>query len=115
MVNLMSWTRDQLEISVEVLDHYQRDGLPHLVVDVREPWEHQICAVPGALLVPMGVLAETLAELPRDRPLALLCHHGVRSLNAAVWLRGQGFDQAVSVKGGIDAYAARIAPGLARY
>ena len=111
----MSWTRAQLEISVEDLDLYRREGAPHLVVDVREGWERQICALSESLHVPMGSLAEALTELPRDRPLTLLCHHGVRSLNAAVWLRGHGFEQACSVKGGIDAFAARIEPTMARY
>jgi rhodanese-related sulfurtransferase len=53
--------------------------------------------------------------LPRDRSLAVICHHGGRSAQATAWLRNQGFDLATNVAGGIDAWARNVDPTLSRY
>ncbi len=72
--------------------------------------------MPGALLMPMGdVPARAHAEIDPDARILAVCHHGVRSLHVANWLRGQGFEQAQSLAGGIDAYAARVDPSIPRY
>jgi rhodanese-related sulfurtransferase len=85
------------------------------VLDVREPWERQICRLDDSLDVPMAFLPAALGSLPEDRDLVVLCHHGVRSALAVRWLRGQGFDRAVNLEGGIDAWARRIEPDMRRY
>jgi rhodanese-related sulfurtransferase len=85
------------------------------VLDVREPWELEIASIDGAILIPLGQLTGRAAELPRDRPLAVMCHHGGRSAQATAWLRQQGFDRAMNVAGGIDAWARMIDPTLSRY
>ena len=97
-----------LQIDVEELARWQQEHAPHTVVDVREPWEVEICRIAGSIDVPLGELPERLDEVPRDRPVIMLCHHGVRSLKATLWLRNQGLDQAINLAGGIDAWARRI-------
>ena len=85
-------------------------------IDVREPWEFQTAHIAGSLLIPMGdVPARAHQELDPDQRLVILCHHGQRSLNTAVWLRNQGFEQAQSLRGGIDAWSAEVDPTVARY
>src|ERR1700757_2622416 len=80
-------------------------------IDVREPWEFAAARIPGSLLMPMGdVPARAHQELDPDERLIILCHHGQRSLNVAAWLRNHGFDQAQSLQGGIDAWAAAVDP-----
>ncbi|MDB5392661.1 MAG: thiosulfate sulfurtransferase [Rhodospirillales bacterium] len=88
---------------------------PPAVLDVREPWELEIASIEGALSIPLGELTGRATELPRDRPLAVMCHHGGRSAQATAWLRNQGFDRATNVAGGIDAWARTIDPTLSRY
>jgi rhodanese-related sulfurtransferase len=88
---------------------------PPVVLDVREPWELEIASIDGALAIPLGELTSRASELPRDRPLAVMCHHGGRSAQATAWLRNQGFDRASNVAGGIDAWARTIDPTLSRY
>jgi rhodanese-related sulfurtransferase len=61
------------------------------------------------------VPARAHQELDPDERYLVVCHHGVRSMNVAFWLRGQGFEQAQSVRGGIDAWAAEVDAGVARY
>ena len=84
------------------------------LVDVREPWEADICAIAGGQLVPMRSLPQRLQEIPAGKPVALYCHHGVRSLIAAQFLAQHGYD-ALSLAGGIARWTEEIEPNLARY
>ncbi len=92
-------------------------GEDFLLVDCREPDEFAIARIHGARLVPLGELAQRVAELAaeRERRIVVYCHHGGRSLRAARWLRGQGFPLAQSMAGGIDAWAVEVDRSLARY
>lgn len=86
------------------------------IVDVREPWEFITARVEDSVLMPMGeVAARAHQELDPDERLMILCHLGVRSMNVAVWLRNQGFEQVQSVRGGIDAWSREVDPKVARY
>ena len=86
------------------------------LIDVREPWEFATTSVAGSLLIPMGeVPARAHQELDPEEHLVVLCHHGIRSMNVTVWLRNQGFEQAQSIRGGIDAWSAEVDPAVARY
>lgn len=86
------------------------------LLDVREPWEFQTASIAGSLLMPMGdVPSRANQELDPDERLIVLCHHGMRSLNTTAWLRNQGFEQAQSLRGGIDAWSAEIDPTIPRY
>jgi rhodanese-related sulfurtransferase len=92
-----------------------RDGKARFI-DVREPWEFETASIAGSVLMPMGdVPARAHQELDPDERLVVLCHHGMRSMNVTVWLRNQGFEQAQSLRGGIDAWAAEVDPTLGRY
>ena len=85
-------------------------------VDVREPWEFEAAQIAGSVLMPMAeVPARAARELDPGERLVILCHHGHRSLHVAAWLRNQGFEQAQSLRGGIDAWAAQVDPTLGRY
>ncbi len=85
-------------------------------IDVREPWEFETARIAGSILIPMGdVPARVHQELDPDERLVVLCHHGMRSLNVTVWLRNQGFEQAQSLSGGIDAWSAEVDPAISRY
>ena len=86
------------------------------LIDVREPWEFETAHITGSVLMPMGdVPARAHQELDPDDHLVVLCHHGLRSMNVTVWLRNQGFEQAQSLRGGIDAWSAEVDPAVSRY
>ena len=85
-----------------------------LVVDVREPWEWEIAHIEGSRLLPLGELPARLSELGAADDIVTVCHKGKRSLQAQQLLHGAGF-RARSLAGGIDAWAAAIEPGMARY
>jgi len=97
----------------ELRDLLAREN-PPLLVDVREPVEANIAQIAGSLLIPMGSLPQRLQEIPKDRPVALYCHAGMRSAHAAEWLARQGYD-ALSLAGGIDRWAVEVEPAMRRY
>jgi rhodanese-related sulfurtransferase len=87
-----------------------------ILLDVREPWEHDAARIEGSILMPMGdVPGRAHQELDPEAHIVAICHHGVRSLNVAVWLRNQGFENAQSLRGGINAWSAEIDPTVPRY
>lgn len=88
---------------------------PPRVLDVREAWEVQVCALPGSQHIPMRDIPERLAEIDRDRDMVVLCHHGVRSLAVANFLAGHGYARIYNLDGGIDAWAKEVEPGMAKY
>lgn len=103
------------EMEVEELARRLAVGDPPFVLDVREPWEIEICALPGATAIPLGDLAQRLGELPDDREIVVVCHHGGRSARAVGFLRSRANLEAVNLRGGVDAWAERIDRAMARY
>jgi len=105
---------DDLEITpAEAKQRLERGGV--LLVDVREPWEFEICQIAGAKLIPMGTIPANLQALDTDDEVICYCHHGMRSLDVAVWLRGQGVERAKSLAGGIDRWSTEIDSSVPRY
>jgi rhodanese-related sulfurtransferase len=86
-----------------------------LFVDVREQWEYDTTHIDGSTLIPLGAIPGNLARLEREEQVVCFCHHGMRSLDAAVWLRSQGVEGARSMTGGIDRWSTEVDPGVARY
>lgn len=104
-----------LEISPEELKSKLDKGENMTLIDVREPDEYEICRLEKAKLIPMRQIPERLGDLNPDELTVLYCHHGIRSAQATVWLRRNGFIQVVSLRGGIDEWAQKIDPEMDRY
>lgn len=100
----------------------QQGSVP-LVLDVRETWEFNTAAIRplgsaqafDVLSVPMQEIPARLAELPQDRPIACLCHHGIRSQRVALYLAQNGFQNVVNIAGGIEAWSAEADPSVPLY
>jgi rhodanese-related sulfurtransferase len=86
-----------------------------LLLDCREHEELLLCRIPGALHIPMHELPMRLHELDPQRQIIVFCHHGMRSLAVAAFLREQGFSNVLSLHGGIDAWAVEVDPTMPRY
>lgn len=106
---------DDLQISVQDVKARLAEGKNLLLVDVREPWEFALCKLPGAKLIPLGSLPANVNALMDAEEVICYCHHGMRSLDAAAWLRQQGVESAKSMAGGIERWAAEIDPSVPRY
>jgi len=106
---------DGAEITAaELRDEWQRNP-DLLLIDVREPHEHEIAHIDGAVLMPLGELPDRLGELDGHREIVTHCHHGARSLKALEILKAAGFSKVRSLRGGIDAWAVNVDPTLPRY
>jgi rhodanese-related sulfurtransferase len=106
---------DELEITPADVKARMERGEKLVLIDVREPWEHQLCRIEGAKLVPLGSLAASLQTLPDVDEVICYCHHGMRSLDAAAWLRFQGIEKAKSLAGGIERWSLEVDPKVPRY
>ncbi len=104
-----------LEISAPEVKRKLEAGEHFNFVDVREPEEFAVTRIEGARLIPMRSVPAALAELDDDRPVIAFCHHGVRSLQVANWLREHGIDEAYSMAGGINAWSVQVDPSVPRY
>ena len=85
------------------------------LLDVRTTEEYAIASVAGSMLVDQSLAQEIIQSWAKDTPIVTLCHHGMRSLDAVAYLRGHGFVNARSMRGGIDAWADQIDSSIQRY
>lgn len=103
-------------ITVDQLKQWREsDESGPIVLDVREPWELNLCRLPDTLDIPMRQVPARLAELDREQEIAVLCHHGIRSRQVAYFLEQQGFGKVFNVHGGINAWARMVDPAMPRY
>jgi rhodanese-related sulfurtransferase len=93
---------------------YER-GEDVVLLDVREPAELAIASLGTVVHIPMREIPARLAELPRDKPLVVMCHSGRRSQMVADYLIGNGFTEVFNLRGGIDAWSTQIDSHVPRY
>jgi rhodanese-related sulfurtransferase len=106
---------DDMQISAQEVNERIARGEKLMLVDVREQWEYDLCNIPGAKLIPLGTLPANLNALLDADEVICYCHHGIRSLDAAVWLRQQGVESAKSMAGGIERWSLEVDPQVPRY
>jgi rhodanese-related sulfurtransferase len=102
------------------LTHWiQSHGADAVVLDVREHVEVQAASVKPAgfelVHIPMNEIPGRLGQLDPGRAVAVLCHHGNRSMRVAMFLQAQGFDTLANIAGGIDAWSQELDPSVPRY
>lgn len=85
------------------------------LIDVRTPEEYAIASVDGSILVNQNLAQEILETWSKDTAIVTICHRGMRSLDAAAYLRGHGFTNTRSMSGGIDAWSLQIDSSVPRY
>ena len=98
----------------EELAAYLENQQP-LLLDVREPWEYNICHLDGSQLLPMGQIQQKLEQLDPQRETVVICHHGIRSRQVAMYLEYQGFSNVINLAGGLDAWAREVDINMATY
>ena len=107
---------DAVPIEVSVTDAAAAvSGGNAWLLDCREPDEWQTARIEGATLIPMNQTPDRLGEIPSDRPVIVHCHHGMRSLRVARFLRDNGYPDARSMAGGIDAWSTEVDADVPRY
>lgn len=105
------------EMTVKDLAMRLENGETLYLLDVRQPEENRVAALPNSKLIPLNQLMARMAEIdaPAGVPIVVYCHHGVRSQRAAMALMQSGHANVVSLAGGIDAWSLEVDPGVPRY
>jgi adenylyltransferase/sulfurtransferase len=107
---------DSWEISPRELKSLLDRGEPVLIVDVREPWEAEVVSLPNSRLIPLGELRfRADEEIDFDEDIVVYCHHGVRSLEAAMILWELGYESVKSLAGGIHRWSVQVDSSLPQY
>lgn len=86
-----------------------------VLLDVREPWEFELCHIEGSQPMPMGSVPARAGELDAQAETVVICHHGGRSAQVGMFLERQGFRNVVNLAGGVAAWAAQVDPAMPRY
>jgi len=102
-------------VTVQDLKAKQDRGDKFVLLDVREPFEWDICRIPGATLIPLGQLPSRMSELDSADEILLQCKSGARSARALRLLQEAGFSKLANVEGGILAWAEQIDPSVPKY
>ncbi len=105
------------QLSPHEVDARLKSSTPPLLLDVRQPEEHQFAALPSSVLIPLGELFLRADELEewKNADVVVYCHHGIRSLNAIGQLRHLGFQKLHNLAGGIDRWSTELDASVPRY
>ena len=86
-----------------------------VLLDVREPWEQQICAIEGSRPMPMQQIPSRFGTLDPEQPIVCVCHHGHRSAQVTLFLQRQGFADVYNLSGGVAAWAREVDRNMPTY
>jgi rhodanese-related sulfurtransferase len=92
-----------MQLSSETLCQWQEEGRNFMIIDVREPFEHEHFNI-GGELIPLGSIMTTASKLPRDKPVVVYCEKGIRSVIAIQRLQAYGYDNLYNLTGGMKAW-----------
>ncbi len=86
-----------------------------LLLDVREPWEFEICHLGDSINIPLGQLPHHVNELEDAGEIVVICHHGIRSQYAIRYLQQHSSEELINLDGGVDAWAREVDPDMPLY
>jgi len=104
-----------MNITVEKLNEMRINNEPHMLLDIREVHELEVCSINGSIDIPMNTLPENVEKLSKEGPLVVMCHIGGRSAQVVNWLIQNGYNNALNLEGGISAWAQTIDSEMAQY
>ena len=105
----------KLQVSPKEVAERLRAGAQVALIDVRSREEWDAVHIEGSTFFTQELMQEIISESAKDREFVFICHHGIRSLDAASFFAGHGFEHVRSMTGGIDAWSIEVDPDLPRY
>ena len=102
-------------LSVSEFKTWRDDNKAYVLLDVREDGEVAYANIEGHTHIAMNLIPLRHNELPDDKPIVVYCHHGMRSMQVALFLEHAGFSDVYNLSGGIDAWSVQIDPSVPRY
>ena len=105
------------QLTVQQLSTWLTDStrVRPVLLDVREDWEFQICRLPESNHVPMSQIPAKAGTLDPHADTVVICHHGARSMQVAMYLERSGFSKLFNLSGGVDAWSRDIEPAMPTY
>ena len=104
------------EFEAAELKHYlEQSEQPPLLLDVRQPWEYDICHLDDAQLVPMSEIPARMNELDKEQEIVVICHHGIRSRQVGRYLEASGFKNIINLSTGMAGWAQQVDRTMATY
>jgi rhodanese-related sulfurtransferase len=110
-----------LELSAQLLKahldacQHETDRQQPLLLDVRQPWEYEICRLENSQLIPMSQIPAAVEELDKERETVVICHHGIRSRSVARYLEQAGFSNVINLSGGVAQWAQTVDKQMPTY
>lgn len=114
-VELADWLSSFPEEDIDTSPGKPKQHSRPLLLDVREPWEYELCHLAGSRLLPMRDIPSSLESIDRLAETIVICHHGIRSLQVAHFLEQQGFASIYNLSGGIAAWADDVDLQMRKY
>jgi rhodanese-related sulfurtransferase len=86
-----------------------------LLLDVRQPWEFEVCKIEDSILMPMAQVPDNISSLDPTRETVVICHHGIRSRRVGQYLKQAGFDNVINLSGGVAQWAKTVDQDMPTY
>lgn len=102
------------EFNAKQLKHHLEENTSFLL-DVRQPWEYDICHLDNSTLIPMAQLPDKPERPDKKQETIVICHHGIRSRMMGRYLESVGFGNIINLSGGVDGWAKNIDTTMASY
>ena len=101
--------------ALQLKEHLETCDEQPLLLDVRQPWEYDVCKIENSVLVPMSTIPTTVESLDVDRETVVICHHGIRSRSVGRYLEQAGFTNIINLSGGVAQWAKTVNTQMATY
>jgi rhodanese-related sulfurtransferase len=104
------------ELSAQELKaHLETCDEQPLLLDVRQPWEYDVCRIENSVLLPMSQITAEFKSLDFDRETVVICHHGIRSRRVGRYLEEAGFSNIINLSGGVAQWAKTVDSQMTTY
>ena len=101
--------------ALQLQAHLESCEAQPLLLDVRQPWEFDVCKIENSILIPMSQIPAKIDSLDAEREIVVICHHGIRSRSVGRYLEHAGFSNIINLSGGVDQWAKKVDKQMATY
>lgn len=107
--------KEKISLSVSQFKRWLDENKSYVLIDVREDWERDIACLAGDIHIPLATFRSAIENHPKDKTYVIYCHHGRRSLAAAILMKDAGFNHVFNLEGGVSAWADEIDKNMPKY
>ncbi len=111
---MLEYSAQQLKAHLDAAQLESNKQQP-LLLDVRQPWEFELCKIENSVLIPMSTIPAEHQSLDFDRETIVICHHGIRSRSVGRYLEHAGFSNIINLSGGVNEWAKTVDNQMATY